>query len=77
MPTVATASPAYIRAMEKCGLNLYCRDGADWKEKLERLIVDTAARKTAGMLGKKCADSIYGEDVYLEQWDRLFQSVLR
>lgn len=76
MPTVVTASPAYIRAMEKCGLDLYCRDSADWHEKLERLIVDCAARKTAGMLGKQCADSVYGEEVYLEQWDRLFQSVL-
>lgn len=77
MPTVVTASPAYVRAMEKCGLNLYCRDNTDWEENLERLIVDTAARKTAGTLGKQCADSVYGENVYMEQWDRLFQSVLR
>ena len=77
MPTVVTASPAYVRAMEKCGLDLYCRDSADWKEKLERLIVDTAARKTAGTLGKQCADTVYGENVQLEQWDRLFQSVLQ
>ncbi len=77
MPTVVTASPAYVRAMEKCGLDLYCRDSADWKEKLERLIADLAARKTAGTRGKQCADSVYGEDVYLQQWDRLFESVLR
>jgi glycosyltransferase involved in cell wall biosynthesis len=76
MPTIVTASPAYVRAMEKCGLDLYCRDRADWQDKLERLIVDYAARKTAGTLGKQCADSVYGEEVYLEQWDRLFQSVL-
>jgi hypothetical protein len=77
MPTIVTASPAYVRAMEKCGLDLYCRDSADWQENLERLIVDFAARKTAGTLGKQCADSVYGEDMYLEQWDRLFQSVLQ
>ncbi len=77
MPTVVTASPAYVRAMEKCGLDLYCRDSADWQEKLERLIVDFAARKTAGTLGKQCADSVYSEDMYLENWDRLFQSVLQ
>lgn len=76
MPTIVTASPAYVRAMEKCGLDLYCQNSADWYEKLERLIVDFAARKTAGALGKQCADSVYGEDVYLEQWDRLFQSVV-
>lgn len=77
MPTVVTASPAYVRAMEKCGLDLYCGDSADWKEKLEKLIASTAARKTAGTLGKQCADSVYGEEVHLEQWDRLFQSVLQ
>lgn len=77
MPTVVTASPSYVRAMETCGSDLYCRNNADWHEKLERLIADFAARKTAAMLGKQCADRVYGEEVYLEQWDRLFQSVLQ
>lgn len=76
MPTVTTASPAYVRAMDACGQDLYCRDSAAWRDKLEGLIVDADARKAAGVTGKQCADSRYGEHVYLAQWDRLFESVL-
>ncbi len=76
MPTITSSTPAYARAMEKCGLQLHCKDGAEWQEKLEKLIVDGEARREAGTRGKQCADSIYGEAQYLDQWDRLFQSVL-
>ena len=76
MPTVASSTPAYVRAMDKCGLQLHCKNNMEWKEKLERLIVDHDARRAAGMRGKQCADSVYGESQYMDQWDRLFQSVL-
>lgn len=77
IPTIVTASPAYVRAMERCGQDLYCRNDMDWYEKLEMQIEDFATRKAAGTAGKQCADSTYAEDVYLDQWDRLFQSVLQ
>jgi len=77
MPTIVSSTPAYTRAMNKCGLQLYCKDNAVWKEKLEGLIVDHDARRNAGISGKQCADGIYGESQYLDQWDHLFQSVLQ
>lgn len=76
IPTVTSATPAYIRAMDKCGLQLYCQDNKEWVEKLEKLIVDSKARKYAGMKGKKCADTFYSQEHYLKQWDNLLQSVL-
>lgn len=76
MPTVVSSTPAYERAMERCGLKLCCRDNKEWLSKLEELIVNQDARKAAGMKGRACADTLYGEDEYLKQWDRLFQSVL-
>lgn len=77
MPTIASSTPAYARAMEKCGLNLCCNDQKEWADKLEHLVRDCHARKEAGTRGKECAETVYSEDRYLEQWDALFQSVLK
>ena len=76
MPTVTSATPAYIRAMDKCGLQLYCKDNKEWVEKLEKLIVDSKAREYAGLQGKRIADTVYSEEQYLKQWDELFESAL-
>ena len=77
MPTVTSTTPAYIRTMDKCGLQLYCQDNKEWVEKLEKLIVDSEARKYAGIEGKQCADTSYSQEHYLKQWDILLQSVLK
>lgn len=76
MPTIVSATPAYERVMDRCRLRLCCRNNSEWRTKLEGLIVDADARQAAGMRGKECADTIYSEEEYLKQWDRLFQSVL-
>ncbi|MCX5712323.1 MAG: hypothetical protein NTY47_04555 [Candidatus Omnitrophica bacterium] len=76
MPAITSATPAYERAMARCGLDLCCKDNHDWMKKLEYLIVNSSERKTAGEQGKICADTIYSEEAYLKQWDGLFESVL-
>ncbi len=76
LPAVVSAVPAYIRAMEKCKLPLYCRNEEDWYKNLEKLIVDSDARRTAGLRGKEIAEIVYSEEQYLKQWDRLFETVL-
>lgn len=76
MPVIASAIPAYERAMAGCGLDMCCRSDDEWCLKLEKLIVDEGARKAAATQGKRCADTVYGEEQYLKQWDDLFQSVL-
>ena len=77
MPVVVSATPAYTRAMEACGLDLYCKNNADWMEKLERLIIDPEARKLAGTTGKQHTETCCSEKVYLSHWDQLFESVLK
>ena len=77
MPVVVSATPAYTRAMEACGLDLYCKNNADWMKKLERLIIDTEVRKSAGTAGKQHTDICHSEKVYLSHWDQLFESVLK
>ncbi len=76
MPTIVSATPAYERVMARCGLKMCCRNNSEWQLKLEEYIVNSKERQVAAMQGKVCADTIYSEDAYLEQWDRLFQSVL-
>ena len=76
IPTLTSSTPAYSRAMDACGLDLYCENKNEWIEKLERVIVDTDIRKNAGLTGKQHADTHYSEKVYLEKWDCLFESVL-
>lgn len=76
MPSVVSATPAYSRAMEKSNSPLYCKNEKEWYENLEKLIVDPDARKSAGLQGKEIAETVYSEEQYLKQWDKLFESVL-
>lgn len=76
MPVLVSASPAYKRVMDKCGLDSYCQNDAQWLVKLEEFIVDSNKRVSAALKGKTFAGRYYSEDEYLKQWDRLFQSVL-
>ena len=36
MPTLVSSTPAYTRAMNACGLDLYCDNHREWAEKLEK-----------------------------------------
>lgn len=77
MPAVVSAIPSYVRAMDKAGLNLYCRNGEEWCKNIERLINDPDLRMSAGIKGKKIADTFYSEENYIKQWDALLESVLK
>lgn len=76
MPVVVSATPAYTRAMEQCGLSMACQNPADWREILEKYILDETARRDAGHKGRAFAEQRYGEERMLEQWDAVFDSVL-
>lgn len=76
MPTITSATPAYSRAMARADLPMACRDEQDWLQTLEHYMVDEPSRRTGGMAGKALAESAYGEQVILKQWDALFESLL-
>ena len=75
MPTIVAAIPSYIRAMKKCGLDMYCNNEMDWIKKIEKYIVDPKARKKGGEIGKNFADRNYSEEKYLSQWDQVLMSI--
>ncbi len=75
MPTITSATPAYERAMAKAGLSMACLDKNEWFDSLEKYMTDETARRTAGVAGKALADSAYGEEIILQKWDKLLNSL--
>jgi glycosyltransferase involved in cell wall biosynthesis len=76
MPVVVSATPAYSRAMEQCGLPMVCWTRDEWSEILEKYIKDKDARGDAGTRGRAFAEQFYNEETILAQWDNVFKSVL-
>jgi glycosyltransferase involved in cell wall biosynthesis len=76
VPTVVSATNAYVRAMGECGLKMACRTAMDWQNTLERYMNDEHARREAGERGRAFVERTYGEERLLAQWDAVFASVL-
>jgi len=76
MPTVVTATPAYSRAMHRCGLPMACRTKGEWLETLEKYINDKGARSEAGEHGRTFSENYYSEEKTLGLWDEVFRSVI-
>ena len=77
MPTVVSATNAYKRAMNKCGLDMACRTQDEWFVTLDKYMSDESARLKAGKKGKAFVEENYSEEIILSKWDDLFSSVLR
>jgi glycosyltransferase involved in cell wall biosynthesis len=75
MPVVATATPAYRRAMAAAGQDLCCESEDEWVEALLRLIKSRESREGAGQSGRAFAEREYGDERLLEAWDRVFDSL--
>lgn len=75
MPVVASASPAYVRAMEGAGEMLACATEADWTRVLTLVMNDEALRRRAGEGGRAFAEREYSEEKLLAKWDAVFQSI--
>lgn len=76
MPTITSATPAYVRAMAKAGLPMACHDENEWLDTLEKYLTDETARRTAGTAGRAVAESDYSEASNLQQWDKLLNSLI-
>jgi len=76
MPTIASATPAFQRAMEGAELPMSCRSADDWRRALQRYVFDEEARADAGRRGKAFAEARFSEAKLLAQWDGVFESVL-
>lgn len=76
VPTIASASPAYARAMAAAGLDLVCKSDDDWCRTLEKIIGNETARADAGVRGRHYAETHFSEAQLLARWDALFATLL-
>jgi glycosyltransferase involved in cell wall biosynthesis len=76
LPALVSASPAYARVMQACGLDGACADMNDWQQKLESYIADQEKRQSAGERGRAFAEDRYGEKAIVKAWDNVFNSLI-
>ncbi len=76
MPVIVSATPAYSRAMQSCGLPMACRTQEEWLGTLEKYINNKQARGSAGQLGRVYAEDNYSEEKILARWDNVFKSIV-
>jgi glycosyltransferase involved in cell wall biosynthesis len=75
MPVVTSSTPSYSQAMTGAGLDLVCKDGADWLTALEKLLLNEDLRRVAGEKGMAFVNQNYSTTQLVEKWDRIFQSI--
>lgn len=76
MPTLTSATPAYVRTMAAAGQDLTCETTEDWELGVEALLEDEDRRRDAGTGGRCFVETNHSSDRTLERWDELFESVL-
>ncbi len=76
MPTLTSATPAYIREMKKCGLDMICATPQEWEDKLMEYMCNERLRREAGCLARAFVETEYSEEKLLARWDEAFASVL-
>lgn len=75
IPTITTATPAYVRAMKKANLDMTCGDQSDWFDTIDKYILDQGKRQAAAAAGREVAEQHYSSDQLLQKWDNVFQSI--
>lgn len=76
MPTLVSPTPAYVKLMNECELDMVCCSPEEWREKLDFFFVNKEARRKTGTRGRQFVDENYSEEKLLEKWDEVLYSLL-
>ena len=77
LPAVVSATPAYVREMQKAGINnMSCSSTEEWIGGLSRLIEDERARLQSAEKGYSYVADEYSSERILSKWDKIFATVL-
>jgi glycosyltransferase involved in cell wall biosynthesis len=77
MPVIASATPAYQRAMNAAGVvDMACNSQHDWIEALERYLSSAALRQQAGESGYRYAIQHHGTPEICAKWERALTSAV-
>ncbi|MHB1261337.1 MAG: glycosyltransferase family protein [Thermoplasmatota archaeon] len=77
VPVLASATPAYSRAMAEAGVDGACADEDDWRDGLEAMLHDAAARRLAGQRGRSFAQARHSPAATFARWDAMFASLAK
>lgn len=76
LPVIASATPAYERAMLRAGIEgMACRTAADWCAALDRLTASEALRRRLSAQGHTLVEREHGSERLAQRWDAVFESV--
>jgi glycosyltransferase involved in cell wall biosynthesis len=76
IPTITSATPAYVKLMNECGLDMTCATSDQWEEKLIKYMTNESARQEAGEQAKAFVEAEFSEEKQLARWDAALASVL-
>ncbi len=76
IPTIVSATPSYVRAMNEAGIASFVHNTEnEWIESIENVINNEKYRESVGSLGRKYVTERYNSDAIIKQWDRVFNSI--
>jgi hypothetical protein len=76
MPVLATATPAYQRAMSGAGLDMLCRTPAEWRQKLpDMLNASPTELEEIARRGLDYAEKTYTKEAFIARFDGVFASI--
>jgi hypothetical protein len=76
LPTLVSPSFAYTRVMQTTGIDGVCHSPEEWKEKISLLMNSVELRKEWVERGQQYIRDTHSEEIVLNAWDDLFDSVL-
>jgi hypothetical protein len=76
MPTLTSPSSAYLRVMRDVGIDGVCLNSQDWTMKLYNLIESPRLQRNMVEAGQQYLRDTHSEELLLQAWDNLFESVL-
>lgn len=75
LPTLTTATPAYVRTMRKAGVDMTCVGPDDWRDQLTRFMTRADLRHRAAERGLAYVAQTHSPAQLVAAWDRVFASV--
>ena len=76
LPTLASPSLAYLRVMRETQIDGICRDPNEWHKKITQLMESVELRQESVEKGQQYIRDTHSEELLLNAWDELFESVL-
>ena len=76
LPTLASPSLAYLRVMRETQIDGICHDPNEWQKKITQLMESVELRQESVEKGQQYIRDTHSEELLLNAWDELFESVL-